>query len=175
MSRSKLWAVAAAVVLGLSAVAANADDSEKFWQTLSPDAQAALKEHWEGMSPEEQADYVQNAKDRRAKFDSLSPEKQAAIQGRREERRKEWANMSEDERRAVHAGLPSAQDRSAGALGFHVGRGARRVAAAPQRPQRGDQDKTPEERQQLKERLQNRKNAKTTARTEPVAARRPGA
>jgi Spy/CpxP family protein refolding chaperone len=90
---------AGAVALGMLSFAAQAqDDPQKFWQTLSPEAQAALRDQWEGMSPEEQQDWVQHQKDRRAAFESMSPEEQARIKNHREQRREEWASMSPEER-----------------------------------------------------------------------------
>src|SRR5262245_17205150 len=96
----------AAMLVALCSWTASAQDTSsssgaKSWQTLPPDAQAALQEKWDGMSPEEQADFVQQAKDRRAKFDKLSPEKQREIMQRRDQRRKDWAGMSDEERRAA--------------------------------------------------------------------------
>ena len=99
MKASKLLA-AAAVAIGLCSFGAHAQDDDAFWQSLSPDAQAALRDRWEAMPPEEQQEWIQQQKQRKAAFEALSPAEQARIKNRREERRQEWAAMSEDERRA---------------------------------------------------------------------------
>ena len=101
--RKATWLAIGVLALGsLCSFAAGAQD-ERALEQMSPEAQAALREHWESMTPEEQEDLVQRAKERKAKLESLSPEQQAALQQRRDERRKEWAGMSEEEKRAAIA------------------------------------------------------------------------